>query len=73
MLLGTFGGAQRPTEFMCLLLKLLAIQPEKEIIVTYIMNESHKYLRVLGAFYLRLIGKPMEIYQVRTPIPLINL
>ena len=30
---GTFGGNVRPTPFVCLILKLLQIQPEKEIIV----------------------------------------
>ena len=37
-----------PTEFMCLLLKLLQLQPEKEIIVEFIKNEDYKYVRVLG-------------------------
>ncbi len=37
-----------PTEFMCLLLKLLQLQPEKEIIVEFIKNEDYKYIRVLG-------------------------
>ena len=33
---------------MCLLLKLLQLQPEKEIIVEFIKNEDYKYVRVLG-------------------------
>ena len=37
-----------PTEFMCLMLKLLQLQPEKEIIVEFIKNEDYKYVRVLG-------------------------
>lgn len=37
-----------PTDFMCLLLKLLQLQPEKEIIVEFIKNEDYKYVRVLG-------------------------
>lgn len=45
---GTFGGQRKPTNFMCLVLKMLQIQPDKEIIVEYIKNEELKYLRVLG-------------------------
>ncbi len=33
---------------MCLMLKLLQLQPEKEIIVEFIKNEDYKYVRVLG-------------------------
>ena len=40
---GTFGGNVRPTPFICLVLKLLQIQPEKEIIVEFIKNEEYKY------------------------------
>lgn len=45
---GTFGGQRKPTNFMCLLLKLLQLQPEKEIIVEFIKNEDYKYVRLLG-------------------------
>ena len=43
------GGARKPAEFLCLVLKLLQIQPDKEIIIEYIKNEDYKYVRVLGA------------------------
>lgn len=46
---GTFGGARKPAEFLCLVLKLLQLQPDKEIIIEYIKNEDFKYVRVLGA------------------------
>ena len=84
---GTFGGNQQPTQFLCLLLKMLQIQPEKEIVVEYIKNEDYKccvntkdeinlqfiflfcrYVRLLGAFYLRLVGKPFDIYQYLEPL-----
>jgi len=47
---GTYGGQRKPTNFMCLLLKLLQLQPEKEIIIEFIKNEDYKYVRLLGAF-----------------------
>jgi pre-mRNA-splicing factor 38A len=33
------------------------IQPDKEIIIELIKNEEYKYVRALGAFYMRLVGK----------------
>ncbi|CAI5491976.1 unnamed protein product [Closterium sp. Naga37s-1] len=65
---GTFGGNRKPTPFMCLILKMLQIQPEKEIVVEFIKNSDYKYVRLLGAFYLRLVGKPMDVYQYLEPL-----
>lgn len=42
--IGGVYGNQRPTEFLCLLLKLLQIQPEKEILVEYLQAEEFKYV-----------------------------
>ena len=39
---GTFGGNIKPTPFLCLVLKMLQIQPEKEIVVEFIKNEDYK-------------------------------
>ena len=61
-------GNQKPTEFLCLTLKLLQLQPNKEIILEFIRNEDHKYLRILGAYYLRLVGNSVEIYQTLEPL-----
>ena len=33
---------------MCLTLKLLQIQPDKDIIIEYIKNDEFKYVRMLG-------------------------
>jgi len=60
---GTFGGLSKPTKFLCLVLKMLQLQPEKEIIIEFIKNPDFKYVRVLGAFYLRLVGRPVDIYK----------
>lgn len=61
---GTYGGNIKPTPFMCLLLKMLQIQPDKEIIVEYIKNEDYKYVRILGAMYMRLTGSALDCYKV---------
>lgn len=39
---GVYGGNQKPTEFLCLLLKLLQIQPEKEILLEYLQADEFK-------------------------------
>ncbi|TPX70029.1 hypothetical protein SpCBS45565_g02062 [Spizellomyces sp. 'palustris'] len=61
-------GNQKPTDFLCLALKMLQLQPEKDIVRLYIQNEDYKYLRALGAFYLRLTGTAVEIYQYLEPL-----
>ncbi|EEB90283.1 hypothetical protein MPER_11526 [Moniliophthora perniciosa FA553] len=40
--IGGVYGNQRPTEFLCLLLKLLQIQPEKEILIEYLQADEFK-------------------------------
>jgi len=39
---GVYGGNQTPSEFLCLLLKLLQIQPEKEILLEYLQADEFK-------------------------------
>jgi len=38
---GHYGGNVKPTPFLCLILKMLQIQPEKDIIIEFIKND-HK-------------------------------
>lgn len=65
---GMFGEPQKPTEFICLILKMLQIQPDKEIILEFIKNDDFKYLRLLGAFYLRLVGKAVDVFNFLEPL-----
>ncbi|KAJ6876672.1 hypothetical protein NC651_029621 [Populus alba x Populus x berolinensis] len=65
---GTYGGNRKPTPFMCLVMKMLQIQPEKDIVVEFIKNEDYKYVRVLGAFYLRLTGTDIDVYRYLEPL-----
>ncbi|GAB2277383.1 hypothetical protein Dimus_012086 [Dionaea muscipula] len=65
---GTYGGGRKPTPFMCLVMKMLQIQPEKDIVVEFIKNEDYKYVRILGAFYLRLTGSDPDIYLYLEPL-----
>ena len=41
---GVYGGNIKPTPFLCLVLKMLQIQPEKDIVVEFIRNEDFKYV-----------------------------
>jgi pre-mRNA-splicing factor 38A len=65
---GTYGGNIKPCDFLCLVLKMLQLQPEKDIILQFIMNEDFKYVRALGAFYMRLVGKAEDIYKYLEPL-----
>jgi hypothetical protein len=44
---GVYGGNQKPTEFLCLLLKLLQIQPEKEILLEYLQADEFKSVSIM--------------------------
>jgi len=65
---GVFGGNIKPTPFLCLVLKMLQIQPEKDIIVEFIKNEDFKYVRALGAFYMRLVGTSLDCFKYLEPL-----
>jgi pre-mRNA-splicing factor 38A len=49
-------------------LKLLQIQPAEEVVREYIMQSDSKYLRVLGAFYMRLTRKADSVYKYIEPL-----
>ncbi|ORY38564.1 PRP38-domain-containing protein [Rhizoclosmatium globosum] len=61
-------GMQKPTEFLCLTLRLLQLQPDKSIISVYLQNEEHKYLTALAAFYIRLTYKSVDVYNYLEPL-----
>jgi len=65
---GVYAGNIKPAPFLCLVLKMLQIQPEKDIIIEFIKNEDFKYVRALGAFYLRLTGSSMDCYKYLEPL-----
>ncbi|KIY47474.1 PRP38-domain-containing protein [Fistulina hepatica ATCC 64428] len=66
--IGGVYGNQRPTEFLCLLLKLLQIQPEKEILVEYLQADEFKYLRALSAMYVRMTFRAVDVYELLEPL-----
>ncbi|KAG6891157.1 hypothetical protein C0992_010145 [Termitomyces sp. T32_za158] len=64
--IGGVYANQRPTSFISLLLKLLQIQPEKEILVEYL--RADEYLRALAAIYIRLTFPAVEVYGLLEPL-----
>ncbi|SJX64668.1 related to PRP38A-pre-mRNA-splicing factor [Sporisorium reilianum f. sp. reilianum] len=66
--IGGLVGLQRPSHFLCLLQKLLQIQPEPAIVSAYLGARQFKYLRALAAFYVRLTYKSTDIYTLLEPL-----
>lgn len=48
-------GGGRPFPFMCLLVKLIQLMPQREIVEFYVDQEKFKYLKVLGLVFIRLV------------------
>jgi pre-mRNA-splicing factor 38A len=65
---GFYGGNTKPTPFLCLILKMLQIQPEKDIIIEFIRNEEFKYVRALGAIYMRLTANSVDVHKYLEPL-----
>lgn len=66
--IGGVYGNQHPTEFLSLLLKLLQIQPEKEILIEYLQADEFKYMRALAAMYIRMTFRAVEVYETLEPL-----
>ncbi|KAH9951972.1 PRP38 family-domain-containing protein [Amylocystis lapponica] len=66
--IGGVYGNQKPTEYLCLLLKLLQIQPEKEILLEYMQADEFKYLRALAVLYIRMTFRAAEVYEILEPM-----
>jgi len=65
--LDMIGGL--PTPFLSLLLKLLQLNAESDLIIEgFIEQEEFKYARALGVIYLRLTGRPADIYETLEPL-----
>lgn len=67
---GTYGsGITRPTKFICLLLKMLQMQPSEDIVHELIKNQDYRYIRALGLFYFRITCQDsVKIYAAMEPI-----
>ncbi|KAI3625173.1 hypothetical protein CBS9595_000534 [Malassezia furfur] len=64
---GTYGML-RPSPFLCLVCKLLQIQPDREIVLEYLAAGDLKYLRALAAMYVRMTFPSIEVYELLEPL-----
>ena len=53
---------------MCLLLKLLQLQPDDDIIDEFVLQKDFKYLRALAIFYIRLTAGSTVVYKKLEPL-----
>lgn len=58
---------QKVTPFLCLVFKLIQIQPPPEIVLEYLHQPEFKYLRAMAAFYIRLFFKPKDVFSTLEP------
>ncbi|KAL0236044.1 hypothetical protein GEMRC1_002626 [Eukaryota sp. GEM-RC1] len=59
---GSYSIYLKPTPFLCLLYKLLQLNPVPEIILNLFHQNKYKYIRALAMFYIRLVFKPQFVY-----------
>lgn len=64
---GTYGQ-QKPTPFLCLVLKLLQLLPDRDVVLEYLRQPNFKYLTALAAFYIRLTWEPKDVYSTLEPL-----
>ena len=59
---GMNHSSNQPTDFICLFIKLLQLNPSEEIIDEYLSDPDLKYLRALTALFIRFTYPPYKIY-----------
>ena len=59
---GMNHSSNQPTDFICLFIKLLQLNPSEEIIDEYLSDPDLKYLRALTALFIRFAYPPSKIY-----------
>lgn len=61
---GIYAGNVKPTPFLCLSLKMLQLQPDKDIVIEFIRQEDYKFViffikkRINGRFHWTLVVIP---------------
>lgn len=64
---GLYGGAKKPTKFLCLVFKLLQMNVSRDIVMVYLGERDYKYLNAIALLYLRLTVKAPEVYELLEP------
>lgn len=58
----------RPTDFLCLVYKLVLIAPSSDIVVEMLRQPYFKYLTAAAAVYIRLLYNPLLVHQLLEPL-----
>jgi len=64
---GCLNVHDRPSKFLCLLLKMIQMQPEESLVISIIKNANYKYVSALALLYWRLTAKPADVYVTLEP------
>ncbi|KAI0460855.1 hypothetical protein LJB42_001502 [Komagataella kurtzmanii] len=69
-IIGTYDNNQnsRATDYICLLLKMLQLQPKDEIVIYMLTQPYFKYVTALAALYIRLVFPSVRVYQLLEPL-----
>ena len=59
---GMNHSSNQPTDFICLFIKMLQLNPSEEIVDEYLSDPDLKYLRALTALFIRFSYPPVKIY-----------
>ena len=59
---GMNHSSNQPTDFICLFIKMLQLNPSEEIVDEYLSDPDLKYLRALTALFIRFAYPPVKIY-----------
>ena len=54
----------QPTDFLCLLVKLIQLNPSEQIINEYLSDPDFKYLRALSLIYIRFTYSSKKVYEI---------
>ncbi|KAG7757894.1 hypothetical protein KL911_000870 [Ogataea haglerorum] len=68
--IGTYANAGHtlPTPFICLLLRLLQLQPAADIVYHLLVQKDFIYLTALAALYIRITCQSVIVYQKLEPL-----
>lgn len=65
------GGSyanQRVTPFLCLVFRLIQLQPRTEIVLEYLNQKDFKYLTAIASFYIRLFFPSEDTFKLLEPL-----
>ena len=65
---GIISTTNQPSDFICLLVKLIQLNPSEEIIDEYLSIPEYKYLRALTVLYIRMTYPSSKVYIKLEPL-----